>query len=379
MKLPWGVEQVMFESKTRYPIAIDMSDDPIYAAQFRKSRKGPVVRGLAHKKRNGYDGDEPDDSETGLISILKDLLKGRCFSGKKAVLHLPHGSISSFPVRVRVEKGQMLEEVILRESKEYISYPLNEAVIDYPSLIPPSTDEKDHYRVTITAIQRDVIHRYLQICKRAGLIVEAIDFDVSSLIRLHGFLCEIPENPVILCNMDRTKILITVITCTGILAERHVSWGFSHLIDRIRSNLELPGPDYQTEGLLSQYGLAHDEYRDGNSNAVDGDITDDSIRLAIYQIITPYIEELIDEFHKMTVYLRSEERDASVEKIYLYGHANSIHGLHCYLEKRLNIPTELVNPATRFAIDEGAGLRDPSEGAPFGLALGLALRRVTWL
>ena len=379
MKLPWGVEQVMFESKNRYPIAIDMSDNPIYAAQFRKSRKGPVVRGLAHKKRNGYDGDEPDDSETGLISILKDLLKERRFSGKKAVLHLPHGSISSFPVRVLVEKAQMLEEAILRESKEYISFPLNEAVIDYPSLIPSSADEKDHYRVTITAIQRDVIHRYLQICKRAGLIVEAIDFDVSSLIRLHAFLCEISENPVILCNMDRKKIMIAVLTCTGILAERHVSWGFSHLIDRIRSNLELPGPDYQTEGLLSQYGLAHDEYHDGNSEGIDGEITDDSIRLAIYQIITPYIEELIDEFHKMTVYLRSEERDASVEKIYLYGHANSIHGLNCYLEKRLNIPTELVNPATRLTIDEGAGLRDPSDGAPFGLALGLALRRVTWL
>ena len=379
MKLPWGLEQVMFESKNRYPIAIDMSDDSIYAAQFRKSRKGPVVRALAHKKRNGYGGDDPDDSETALISILKDLLRERRFSGKKAVLHLPHGNISSFPVRVRVEKGQMLDEAILRESKEYISYPLNEAVIDYPSLIPPSTDEKDHYRVTITAIQRDVIHRYLQICKRAGLIVEAIDFDVSSLIRLHGFLCEIPENPVILCNMDRTKTMVAVITCAGILAEHYVSWGFSHLIDRIRSNLELPDSGYQAEGLLSQYGLAHDEYHDGNSDTIDGDVTDDSIRLAIYQIITPYIEELIDEFHKMTVYLRSEEKDASVEKIYLYGHANSIHGLNCYLEKRLNIPAELMNPVARIAVDEGAGLRDPSDGAPFGLALGLALRRVTWL
>ena len=100
---------------------------------------------------------------------------------------------------------------------------------------------------------------------------------------------------------------------------------------------------------------------------------------ALFQIIMPDIEALIDEFHKITIYLRSEEKNSRFEKIYLYGMANLINGLDRYFEKHFNISVELVNPITGFALEDENFLSDKTDGAPFGLAIGLALRSVPWL
>jgi len=365
----------MFDKKLRYPIAIDMSGENIYAAQLKKTHSGPAIRGLVYKQA-AWEVEEANDREEKLVTVLKEISNNRCFRGKKTVLHLPSRDISSFPIRIEAEKTEILEEAIVRESKEYISFPLEEAIIDYPSLIPISTGDTRKYKAIIIAIHRDPIHQYLRIFKRAGLIVDAVDFDVSSLIRLHQFGHQISENPIMLCHIDHNQCLISVVNSNGILALHHISWGFNHLLDKVRSNLELPHNDHKTEQLLKQYGLTYSRQEDNGNNETDG--TGDDMQQAIYQIIMPYIEELIDEFHKMTVYLRSEERDAFIEEIYLYGWANSVHDLDYYFEKRLNIPTRLVNPLTDFA-DEGSILSDSMNGAPFALAIGLALRRVAWL
>ena len=366
----------MFDKQLRYPIAIDMSGGDIYAAQLKKTHRGPIIRGLVFKQAT-WDIEETSDREEKLVSVLKEISSNRSFRGKKAVLHLPSRNISSFPIRIETKKSELLEEAIVRESKEYISFPLEEAIIDYPSLIPISTGDTKKYKAIIIAIHRDPIDQYLRIFKRAGLIVDAVDFDVFSLIRLHQFGYQIAENPIMLCHIDHTQCLISVINSNGILAAHHISWGFHHLVDKVQSNLELPHDDHKTEQLLKQYGLIYARQENNGGSETGG--TGDDMQQAIYQIIMPYIEELIDEFHKMTVYLRSEERDAFIEEIYLYGWANSVNDLDYYFEKRLNIPTRLVNPLRDFALDEGGILSDRMNGAPFALAIGLALRRIAWL
>jgi type IV pilus assembly protein PilM len=353
-----------------------MSGDHVYAAQLKKTRKGHAVRGLVYKQTT-WDTDEADDREKKIISELREIANNQCFKGKKTVLHLPSKNISSFPILIEAKKTESIEEAIVRESKEYISFPLEEAVIDYPSLIPLPTGDSVKYKAIILAIHRDPIQEYLRILKRAGLIVDVIDFDVSSLIRLHQFGNQISQNPIILCHIDHHQCLISAVTSSGILAIHHSAWGFNYLLEKVRTNLELAHNDTKTEQLLKQYGLAYSRQEDNGVNRTG--MAGDGMQQAIYQIIMPYIEELIDEFHKMTVYLRSEERDAFVEEIYLYGWANSVHDLDYYFEKRLNIPTRLVNPLTDFALDQEGFLPDSLNGAPFALAIGLALRRVAWL
>ncbi|GAH22810.1 unnamed protein product, partial [marine sediment metagenome] len=61
------------------------------------------------------------------------------------------------------------------------------------------------------------------------------------------------------------------------------------------------------------------------------------------------------------------------------GQGSFIRHMDRYLEKQLNIPTTLINPITKVSLPDAAILPDVSEGASFALALGLAMRKVTWL
>ena len=105
----------------------------------------------------------------------------------------------------------------------------------------------------------------------------------------------------------------------------------------------------------------------------------DNMYRAIYQIIIPHIEELIGEFYKMIVFLRSEERDSVFEGICIYGEGTLINHLDSYIEGRLNIPTQVKNSMTKLGLSDDGSLPDSSESAQFALALGLAMRKVRWL
>jgi len=146
------------------------------------------------------------------------------------------------------------------------------------------------------------------------------------------------------------------------------------------ANLELSNNKNKAEILLRKYGLAHEDHqiRDNSINLTE-DIEPDNIFRAIYQIITPLIEDLIHEFHKIIAYVRSEEQNVVFESIYISGQASLIRHFDKYLEKQLNIPTKLIDPMNKMTFSDSAIQPDISGGAPFTLALGLAMKRVPWL
>ena len=123
----------MLKLKSTYPIGIDIQNHHIYAAQFKKSRKGLVLRGIWHKKLNG-EIDNLDNAHDVLIPLFKEIAKSKKFRGKKVIVHTPFQEIFTFPIRFRMSEGDDVEELIVRESKKYMPFPLEEAVIDYPSI-----------------------------------------------------------------------------------------------------------------------------------------------------------------------------------------------------------------------------------------------------
>ena len=362
----------MFNLKSLYPIGIDIGKKNLYAAQLRKTRQGFAVKGLGHRELNG-------DADDALISALKEISGNGQFHGKRVTVHLPPQNVLSFPIRFQVASEASLEEAILRESKAYITFPIEEAIIDYPSLISPSPGGANQYSAIITAIRREHIEQYLRMLKQAGLIPEAVDFAVCSLIRLHNFLHNTTNNLSILCHIGYTQSLLSAVTKEGIIAERTVPWGTKIPLKKIMLNFELTGDEHKAGLLLKKYGLVH-ENRNGSDKDINlADETETGNIRAVYQIIAPHIEELAGVFHEMIGYLRSEERNGVVEGIYIYGQGALIHNLEGYIEGKLHIPTQVINAMTKFGLPDDAILQDSSDGASFALALGLAMRKVSWL
>ena len=366
----------MLNFKSKYPIGIDISSRNICAVQLKKTRQGFAVRALAHREIE-TEIDSSPDANPGLVYAVKKMTKNRNFRGKSAVLHIPVKNISVLPIRFQVGKTETLEEAILRESEKYLSFPLEEAAIDYPSLTPDVNGDGNAYRATVIAVQRKYIEQYLQLMKKAGLIVEAVDYRVSSLIRLHKHFYKVTQHPVILCNIGYFGSMLAVVNEESILGQRYIPWGVHTLIEKILANLELLDSKDNAKLLLKTHGLAYDDLKSADS-ADDSlpDATMVNMRRAIFQVITPSIDELVFEFQKMISGVMSEQQHTAFEGIYMYGHAALIHHLDRYFERRLSIPTRGINPMTMVALSGGNKFSDIDEGAPFALALGLAMREI---
>jgi Tfp pilus assembly PilM family ATPase len=108
----------------------------------------------------------------------------------------------------------------------------------------------------------------------------------------------------------------------------------------------------------------------------DGDMT---IYRTLFQFLTPYVEKLIQEFYQITGYIRSEIATVRFEEIVIYGWASAVNYLDQYIENRLDIPTQIINPMAKLIWPVYATDLEDNAGAPFAPALGLALRKVSWL
>ena len=369
----------MLNFKSKYPIGIDLSSRNIYAAQLKKTRQGFAVRALAHTELDAEIEPIPDDNP-GLADAVKKLTKNRNFRGKSAVLHIPLKNISVFQIRFRVGANEILEEAILRESEKYLSFPLEEAAIDYPSLTSEVDGDIDAYKATVIAVRRKYIDQYLQLMKNAGLIVEAVDYRVSSLIRLYEYYHKVTQHPVILCNIGYYESMLAVVNKDGILGQRILPWGVHLLFDKILANLELLDSKDNARLLLKTHGLAYEDLK--RDDIGDGRVPDETMVnmcRAIFQVISPSIDDLVLEFHKMISSVMSEQQHTVIDGIYMYGHAALIHHLDRYFERRLSIPTRRINPMATIALSDDKLLSDRDAGAPFALALGLAMRKITWL
>jgi type IV pilus assembly protein PilM len=272
---------------------------------------------------------------------------------------------------------------MVRECRRYLSFPLEEAVIDYPSIIDMSTGKNKRFKATIIAVHRSRIEQYMHLLKRAGLSLETIDFDLCCLLRLHNYLYAPKDDPFILCNVDYSQTLIAVVTQDRILAHHHVPWGIQPLLNRLESNLELSGDSEQTAGLLTTYGLYYEDCINLSENSIakGNQKQDDATEIyrVVFQILSPYVDKLVHEFYKIIGYARSEMQQVKFEEISMYGQANSVNFLDQYLEKRLNIRTRCVNPMVKLALRNSSLPPDTSEGAAFAMALGLAMQKLRWL
>ena len=364
----------MKRSFTTYPIAVDLGDGHLYAVQLRKEGKGLALGGLLHRELPDL---AVDIAETGdpLIPVLREAFRRRRFKGRRAVITLPAGELITIPLHFHVEETEGLEEAMVRAAEESISFPLEEAVLDYASLTSVPEGDADEYRATVIAAHRDTIARYVGAFKKAGLVVEAVDFDVSALIRLHTYLHDSLPEAVMLCNIGNRNTMLSIVTQESIVLQRQVSWGMLALFEKLVTNLEGLRDTRHAQFMLKTYGLA---YEDRVEPPADEKSTVNILR-AVYQIITPFMEELVYEFHKMISYARSEGQNPLIEEICLYGNAALIHHMDRYLERRLNLSVRILNPLAQFEPKRGTGAAESAEGAPWSVALGLALRRIAWL
>jgi len=361
----------------KYPIAFDLGFHDIYALQLGKSRDRFRILSMYHQR---LERDLTDIKKSGsdLVQALKIIKKQGGFKGNRAVIHVPAHKVFSFPIEFILKNDEIMDDAIIREVAQNLPYPIEDAVIDYPSIT--GSPQKKFYKVIIVSARRSDIEEIIDVFKRAGFRPDALDFRPISSIRLHQYLSEVSEDPSVICYVGREESSVQIFNNDRILAMNKFHWGLNRLIDKLNTNLGFEDATTNSLDLLKHHGIRSSDsgklIKAEHSSDETHDIT---IGPIVSRIITPTVDELVFEFHKILGYIRNKEGIHKINDISFYGAASMITGLDHYIQNRMNIPAKTIHILDQIDITPALTAAVSNDITPFASAMGLAMREIPWL
>jgi type IV pilus assembly protein PilM len=262
-----------------------------------------------------------------------------------------------------VSDPQQLENAILFRAEEVLPIPLDQAVLDYVVLDEEvREDGTGSKRILLVVAYREVVDRYLQACKKAGLQVVGIDLEAFALLRS----LEAPSDRdpsagalvAVAIGHDRTTIAVS----TGRYCEfaRVLDWGGWSL--NVAIARELDRAPSEVEAIKRQLSFA-------TPGEVDG-LTRDQVgkaREGTERALGVFGRELVASLQ----FYQAQPGALGIGEIVLTGGTAHMDGLPEAVGRLVGVPVRLGDPFKRVKV--GSKVSDTGEHGSVAVAIGLGI------
>ncbi len=342
---------------------------------------------------------DPRDQTDAVAAQLKKLLKLAHTTTTKGIAALPTFSVFSSTLSMMPMAPKELVSAIRWEAKKIVPLPLDDMILDYKVLgevtpavatVKPATpapsngeaatlltatgaetaqqeevkkDEQRTVRILLTAAARDLVNRYVEVFKKAGITLLSLETEAFALVRS-------------LVGVDRTLIMVVDIGA--------VNSDFS-IIDNgipvMNRSIDLGGMAItraMSQGLKLSLREAEQYKRDvGLPVAVNAPLPQ-----YFQDVLTPVVNEIR---YLLNLYQRQIETVGSVtgargpvrlEKIILTGGTSFLPGFVQYLSAQLNVKVYIGDPWARVIVPQELKPVLTDLGPKLSIAVGLAMREI---
>ena len=258
---------------------------------------------------------------------------------------------------------EQLENAIRFRAEEVLPIPLDQAVLDYvvlgEEIRPDGTESK---RILLVVAYRDVVDRYLQACRRAGLQVVGIDLEAFALLRS----LEPPSERTVsdgalvggAIGHDRTTIAVS----NGVHCEfaRVLDWGGWSL--NVAIARELDRAPSEVEAIKRQLSFAHE-------TSVEGLTTEQvqKTRSGIQRALASFARELVSSLQ----FYQAQPGALGIGEIVLTGGATHMDGLAEALGEIVGVPIRQGDPFSRLNVGSKVVLDDQPGSLAVAIGLGI--------
>lgn len=345
------------------PIGLEIGQEALNLVQLRQGADGALALQAAARLPHATDRDALLASPGAFKARLKQALAGRPFVGRQVVSALPAQAVRLLPVPYEAGGGRADAAAIAQALRERLDEDLTRYVIDY---MPVRADAPAGDRLALVAVaRREMVIDHLELLRRAGLEVLALEIGPSAIKRLISALAgaETEQNHLVI-NFGAATSYLTVVSGRRLLQDQRVDFGENELLEAIGQALDLP--PQEARAWVARYGLGTADPAGGDREARDAART-------LAQIVKPRLLRLVDEINRVLIYTASETRGASVGQLHLMGSLARWPGLEAMLNAMVEIPVAVLdNPLGLF----GGNADSPDRGQALAIATGLALRGV---
>lgn len=352
------------------PIGVDIALEAMHLVQLESSgTQKPVVRAKASLDIAG--------SRRALLkqphqfrSLIKRALASDRFYGNKAVLALPSGMFRTVSINYQSSGSEQDEAAaVLRAMKGRLDGDLGNYVLDYMPVRGRS--QSDEKLALVAVSERDKVVDYLELARKAGLDVSALEIGPLAISRLTSAISEDSGSATVLVvNSGRRASYLTLISGNDLLFDQEVAIGEQSLVQHICDTLDMP--EETARHLLTRTGLNTSNDNDSLSEALD----EAGLMNTLSEILKPQFMKLVEEIKRAFLYAASETRGRGVTEVYLLGSIARWPGAEELLSSLSGSKVSKVpNPLALFPSEKNDTSSANTHFAPeIAVATGLALR-----
>lgn len=352
------------------PIGIDFGLEAVHLVQLAESgEKSPALRAAASV---AYSGSRQDllENPHQFRSLLKRALAADRFYGSKAVIAVPSGMFRTISINYQSTAGKEQEAAaVLRVMKDRLDGDLSDYVIDY---LPVNGRSKGDERLALVAVsEHDRIVDFLELARKAGLEVDALEIGPVAISRLVGAISQNHDSSnVLVINSGRRASYLTVISGNDLLFDQEVSFGEDSLIQQAAETLDLS--QEMARDLILRSGVAST----ANDESVAAAIDEAGLLKTISEILKPQFIKLVEEIKRVCLYAASETRGGAVMQVYLLGSIARWPGSDTLLSTMTGVEVvKISDPLAPFqSPDHGGTTSERASAADMVVATGVALR-----
>jgi type IV pilus assembly protein PilM len=337
---------------------LEVEDRSLKAFQIDKiGEKGCkfVTCGLRNMKKGIVENGIVLDSAA-LASEIKELLKNtkpKPIKNKFVVLSVPE--TKSFIRVISIPKMDCHEaEVAVKwETEANIPVSVDSVYLDWEIVDERKNDTNE---VLVAAISKDIIEKYSETMRKAGLEVLATEIDIIATIRSLTSFGDLEKEPTLIVDLgeDRTSLAIA-----------------KNQIPYFTSSLPVCGRTF-TDALQKGLGVSFEKAEDFKIRYGLGKMNEDDM---LYKLFKPLVENLITEMEKsIRFYEESISPQEKIKRIILSGGGALLRDLLKYMVDRMNLEVMLGNPLAFIENKEACPENIQRSLAPYATAIGLAAK-----
>lgn len=321
----------MFDFSKKLAFGLDLSDRSLKIVQFEKQGdelslscfikkdipKGIVQEGLIK-------------NEEELVNILKNSLReigGGALKNKRVVCSLPEEKVFIRVIQLPLMKEEEVANAVHWEAEAHIPLSVNEVYMDW-QIIEPITNHLNHIDILVAAVPRDLVRSYLSFLKKSGL--QPIALEPESVAVVRSLMRPNDNKPTIIIDLGATGTNFVVFSAGAIRFTSHIRISGQLLRDTLVKDLKVDKKEAQQ--LKIKVGLDKTKEK-GKVHQALKPVVDDLIE---------QISEYIDFYHNNTTHIHAPKK--KIEQVLLCGGDSLLINFSSYLEQRLKISVEVINP-----------------------------------
>jgi len=352
------------------PIGVDIALEAIHLVQLEAAEGSkPAVRAKVSLDINGS-RDELLQQPLQFRSLIKRALAGDRFKGNKVVLALPSVMFRTVSINYKLAGPEANEAAaVLRVMKDRLDGDLSNYVLDY---LPVRGRSRNDERLALVAVsERKPVVSYLELARKAGLDVTALEIGPLAISRLTSAISEDNDSATILVvNSGQRASYLTLISGNDLLFDQEASIGEHSLVQHICETLDIS--EETARHLLTGTGV----YPQNDGGPKSGAIDEADLLNTLSEILKPQFMKLVDEIKRAFLYAAAETRGRGVTQVYLLGSIARWPGADQMLSKLSGSRVATIpDPLALFRSNETHEKAVAAHPAPeIAVATGLALR-----